>query len=470
MVPNMSKAGTSFKGAAAYHGHDKGRATTSERVEWFATRNILTDDPKTAERVMIATALDQDRLKRESGTPNTGRKSKAHVQTLSLSWSPDEQVDRAEMERAADQAIKVLGVEEHQVAIYAHNDTAHPHVHLVVNRVHPETGKLATFSNSYRKLDTWANSYERERGQIVTGARDDKHRRQAAAAERHPDARSRRTYAEGRRAEAARRGEAATATMTQNQRSILAARQQDMRARHKAQWAELRDRHQGQRDREYQIYRQRVAAEREVHEKARRASSRQRKVEWGKFYSGVRAAEHHRRKLEWTPHGLLALAITAALEERRQGSKEGLARLTWAHFSSRRRREAVFENVVARDKKALIDRQNFARDKALEHLSSRRAEEIQFLRDKQTHERDVLKRTQDAERATIRADWRDLNDRRDRLARIHNSSRQGRGNETSRAAPSSDRGREQARANLDRLREATGRTSHPRSRGQDRER
>ncbi len=40
-------------------------------------------------------------------------------------------------------------------------------MHVVVNRVHPETGKAATLSNSKLVLSKWAQEYEQQQGQIV---------------------------------------------------------------------------------------------------------------------------------------------------------------------------------------------------------------------------------------------------------------------------------------------------------------
>ena len=62
MVPDIAKKGHSFDGALAYYLHDKGKAT-AERVGWTLTRNLMTDDPKTAKGIMIATALQSDELK-----------------------------------------------------------------------------------------------------------------------------------------------------------------------------------------------------------------------------------------------------------------------------------------------------------------------------------------------------------------------------------------------------------------------
>lgn len=423
MVPNLSKAGTSFKGAFAYYTHDKGRTDTGERMEWVSTRNLVTDDVARAERIMIATALDADRLKQEAGVRNTGRKSTAHVQTLSLSWSPDERVSREEMERAADEVISRLGLEDHQAVVLAHNDTAHQHVHVIINRVNPADGRMATLSNSHRELDRWAHEYEQRRGRIVTPKRHEKFKRREAARQRYTPE-QRRAYAERKRAEATKKGEAQTAKETRNQRAILAARQADMKHRHSAQWAELNQRHRDQRNGDYQAYRHRVADERKRHDEARTASAGQRKAEWRDHYKAVRSAEKARQRLEKSPTGLLALAITAAREERRHGATESLARLTWANLISRERREAVYSAAVERDKAALVARQNFARDKALEHLSERRGQEIEARRSQQQEERDSLKREQAAERGEIHDQWQQLNERRDRLKGLHERTQQ----------------------------------------------
>jgi hypothetical protein len=64
------------------------------------------------------------------------------VYHLALSCDPRDLVDRAAMERIADRVLRELKLEEHQAVIVAHGDRQHPHVHILVNRVHPETGKV----------------------------------------------------------------------------------------------------------------------------------------------------------------------------------------------------------------------------------------------------------------------------------------------------------------------------------------
>ena len=70
------------------------------------------------------------------------------------------------MSRAVDGSLEALGLEGHEALIVAHDDTRHPHVHVVANRVDPETGKAAKLGNSKLRLSRWAEGYEREQGRI----------------------------------------------------------------------------------------------------------------------------------------------------------------------------------------------------------------------------------------------------------------------------------------------------------------
>ena len=164
-------SGSSFKGAALYHLHDKrleGETVrlTDARVAWTETMNLRTTDPEKAWRIMAATAENQAALKQAAGTKMTGRKLTKPVYTYSLAWHPEQKPSQAEMFEAARETLDILKMEEHQALIVCHNDTAHPHVHVIVNRVHPETGLAAKTSQDRLKLSRWAEAYERAGGKI----------------------------------------------------------------------------------------------------------------------------------------------------------------------------------------------------------------------------------------------------------------------------------------------------------------
>jgi hypothetical protein len=99
-----------------------------ERVAWVETRNLPTNDPKLAARFMQATAAGNPRVE-------------APVYHLAVAFHPDDVVTREMMTRVADRLLVGLKLTGHQGVIVAHKDRAHPHMHLMVNRIHPETGR-----------------------------------------------------------------------------------------------------------------------------------------------------------------------------------------------------------------------------------------------------------------------------------------------------------------------------------------
>ncbi len=170
MIPTVTKKGTSFKGAAAYYLHDK-KALTNERVEFTQTQNLATDNPEMAWKMMAYTAMHQSEIKQASGGVAKGRKLTQPVYAYSLAWHPTQEPTRDHMIEVGLFTLKVLGLHEHEAILVAHNDADHKHVHLMVNRVHPETGIAAKLSNDRLKLSKWAEKYERDHGQIFCDQR-----------------------------------------------------------------------------------------------------------------------------------------------------------------------------------------------------------------------------------------------------------------------------------------------------------
>ncbi len=165
MIPKVAKKGRSFKGAGQYYLHDKG-AASSERVAFTHTENLPTTDPGKALKCMAWTAMHQNDIKARAGGSGRGRKLSLPVYSYSLAWAPDQDPDRSEMIDAANESLKALGLDAHETLMVAHTDTAHPHIHVIVNRVHPETGIAAKLSKDRIKLSKWAEDYERRHGGI----------------------------------------------------------------------------------------------------------------------------------------------------------------------------------------------------------------------------------------------------------------------------------------------------------------
>jgi hypothetical protein len=165
MVPKVAGKGSSFKGAALYYLHDKG-ALTSDRVAFSQTENLPTQDAEKAIKCMAWTAIHQSDIKVRAGGSAKGRKLVHPVYTYSLSWAPDEEPTPEQMIEAARESLRALGLEGHETLFVAHNDEPHPHIHVIVNRVHPDTGIAAPLSNDHLKLSAWAEEYEKRQGKI----------------------------------------------------------------------------------------------------------------------------------------------------------------------------------------------------------------------------------------------------------------------------------------------------------------
>ncbi len=77
------------------------------------------------------------------------KRSPQPVQHWILSWRPGEQPTTAQADQAVGILLKEMGLSEHQ-AIYAlHRDTSNCHLHLAVNRVHPETERVVTVNGRF---------------------------------------------------------------------------------------------------------------------------------------------------------------------------------------------------------------------------------------------------------------------------------------------------------------------------------
>src|SRR5438105_4929856 len=123
----VSSSGRTFGAIARYLALGRSGEAT-DRVAWASARNLPTNDPELAGRFMRATAAQSLTIEKP-------------VYHLAIAFDPRDPVDRAAMERVADRILVRLGLAEHETIIVAHRDREHPHMHLLVNRVHPTTGK-----------------------------------------------------------------------------------------------------------------------------------------------------------------------------------------------------------------------------------------------------------------------------------------------------------------------------------------
>jgi hypothetical protein len=81
-----------------------------------------------------------------------------------LSWPPGERPTREQWTVCALYTLRVLGYQDHQYMVVAHNDRAHFHIHIMVNKVHPETFRAHTPYRNWLTLDSAARALEAKYG------------------------------------------------------------------------------------------------------------------------------------------------------------------------------------------------------------------------------------------------------------------------------------------------------------------
>ncbi len=145
-----SSSGQRFYALARYLLHGRS-GEEIERVAWTIGRNLGLDDPELAAALMQATANQNPRVE-------------APVYHLTINFDPADPVTPEQMQAVADRVLADLGLAEYQALMVAHQDRAHPHVHIMVNRVHPETGVAWDRWQDQPKIQRTLRELERELG------------------------------------------------------------------------------------------------------------------------------------------------------------------------------------------------------------------------------------------------------------------------------------------------------------------
>ena len=149
MIGNPYK-GRGFKGLLRYLFEGRRGEKNPHRVIWTETRNLPSDKPETVAAIMRATA-------------SLSKGVQKPVYHLPISWPPEEQLTKEQQMQVADQLIADLGLGDHQHLVVAHDDGDCPHIHLVINTVHPDTGRVW---NGWRDVYRIMESLERQEQEL----------------------------------------------------------------------------------------------------------------------------------------------------------------------------------------------------------------------------------------------------------------------------------------------------------------
>ncbi len=140
MIGKSTSGGRGFHGLVRYLMDGSRENPNPDRVAWAMTRNLLNDDPDLAIRTMRATASRSTRCEKP-------------VYHLVISWRHDENPTDPMMWRVADTTLADLGLDEHQALYVAHKDTDHRHLHIVLNRIHPDSHKAWNRGKDWPKIE-----------------------------------------------------------------------------------------------------------------------------------------------------------------------------------------------------------------------------------------------------------------------------------------------------------------------------
>ena len=84
---------------------------------------------------------------------------------LVVSLHPDDRrLERGELQQVVGKLVDSLGFSEHQYIAVRHEDTDHEHIHVAINKIHPETFRIHSPAWDHQKLFTGARALERELG------------------------------------------------------------------------------------------------------------------------------------------------------------------------------------------------------------------------------------------------------------------------------------------------------------------
>jgi len=144
-VIGKASRGKKFDGLLRY-------LTEQDQARILGYRNLPHDGPETAATLMQLTAQGSERTKKP-------------VYHLSLRAAPhDGPLRDQEWIKLAEAVLNDLGLADHQALIIRHGDRRSDHIHLAINRVHPQALKAAPLRHDFKVVENRLRRTEQELG------------------------------------------------------------------------------------------------------------------------------------------------------------------------------------------------------------------------------------------------------------------------------------------------------------------
>ena len=116
---------------------DKHIDKDKNKIDYYGGRGFLCDDLNSRKAEMTALASDAPKCTNP-------------ITHWVMSWQEHERPTRDQLEESIDILLEELGMTDHQAIYAAHQDTENYHVHVMINRVHPDTLRAL---NNFRDVE-----------------------------------------------------------------------------------------------------------------------------------------------------------------------------------------------------------------------------------------------------------------------------------------------------------------------------
>jgi len=141
-----SKGSGSFGGLADYI---MDKANDGEKAEYIEFTNCPFDNSK-------------DNLQFVKQTQDFSNANMDKSMHLVVSFPEGEKPDKKTIQKIEKELVRSIGMEDHQRLSVTHTNTNNYHIHIAINRIHPETKKLIDPSFSKKKLQNKAAELEKQ--------------------------------------------------------------------------------------------------------------------------------------------------------------------------------------------------------------------------------------------------------------------------------------------------------------------
>ncbi len=154
MIVRHQRASSSDRGFRQLARYIRGRSA-EPRATWFLAANLpgvtTSDDLELACRLAEAVNAQNTRA---------GNNRTYH---LVISLHPeDRSLDMKELRHVVENLVDTLGFSEHQYVAARHNDKDHEHVHVAINKIHPDTFRIHSPAWDHQKLFAAGRALEAE--------------------------------------------------------------------------------------------------------------------------------------------------------------------------------------------------------------------------------------------------------------------------------------------------------------------